>query len=214
MNDIEYLISYGLAGDFGRFRAPRPLPCRRGARVVVRSHRGVEVGSVLRPATPRHAAFLPNTTVGQLLRGVTPDDEQTLGAMRERGRRLCERAAALAYELALPLAVLDAEVLLDGEHAALHLVRDGAGDVRPLVSTLSREFGLHIEIADLAHAVAEEEEEHHGCGREGCGREGGGCGSCGTGGGCGSCGTKAEPDMTAYFAQLREQMESRRVGLL
>jgi cell fate regulator YaaT (PSP1 superfamily) len=211
MNDVEYLVSYGLAGDFGRFRAARPVPCRRGERVVVRSHRGVEVGSVLRPATPRHAAFLPNTTVGQLLRGVTPDDEATFDAMRERGRRLCERAAALADELALPLAVLDAEVLLDGRHAALHLVRDGAGDVRPLVSALAREFDLHIEIADLARAAAGEEEEHHGCGREGCGE--GGCGSCGTGG-CGSCGTKAAPDMTAYFAQLREQMESRRVGLL
>ena len=211
MNDVEYLVSYGLAGDFGRFRAPRPLPCRRGARVVVRSHRGVEVGSVLRPATPRHAAFLPNTTVGQLLRGLTPDDERTLDATRERGRRLCERAAALADELALPLAVLDAEVLLDGEHAALHLLRAGDGNVRPLVSGLSREFGLHVQIADLAHV--KEEDEQHGCGRENCGREGGGgCGSCGTG--CGSCGTKAAPDMTAYFAQLREQMESRRVGLL
>src|SRR5262249_53946807 len=153
-------------------------------RVVVRSHRGLEVGSVLRPATPRHASFLPNTTVGQLLRGLTPDDQQTLDTMRERGRRLCERAAALADELALPLAVLDAEVLLDGEHAALHLLRTGEDDVRPLVSTLSREFELHIQIADLAHAA--EEEEHHGCGREGCGSEGGGCGSCGTGG-CGSC---------------------------
>jgi hypothetical protein len=213
MNDLEYLVSYGLAGDFGRFRAPRPLPCRRGARVVVRSHRGVEAGSVLCPATPRHAAFLPNTTVGQLLRGLTPDDERALGATRERGRRLCERAAALADELALPLAVLDAEVLLDGEHAALHLLRRDAGDVRPLVSALAREFDLHIEIADLARAA--EEEEHHGCGREGCGREaGGGCSTCGTGGGCGSCGTKAAPDMAAYFAQLREQMESRRVGLL
>jgi cell fate regulator YaaT (PSP1 superfamily) len=212
MNDLEYLVSYGLAGDFGRFQSPRPLPCRRGARVVVRSYRGLEVGSVLRAATPRHAAFLPNTTVGQLLRGLTPDDEQTLDTMRQCGRRLCERAAALADELALPLEVLDAEVLLDGQHAALHLLRRDAGDVRPFVSTLSREFALHIEIADLAHAA--EEEEHHGCGREGCGREGGGCGSCGTGGGCGSCGTKAAPDMTAYFAQLREQMESRRVGLL
>src|SRR5262249_8217040 len=161
MNDVEYLVSYGLAGDFGRFRSLRPLPCRRGARVVVRSHRGLEVGSVLRPATPRHAAFLPNTTVGQLLRGLTPDDDPTLDTLRQRTWELCERAAALADELALPLEVLDAEVLLDGQHAALHLLRRDAGDVRPFVSTLSREFALHIEIADLAHAA--QEEEHHGC---------------------------------------------------
>ena len=68
MNAVEYLLSYGLAGDFGRFRAPGPLECRRGARAVVRSHRGLEIAEVLRAATPRHAHFLPNTSVGQLLR--------------------------------------------------------------------------------------------------------------------------------------------------
>jgi cell fate regulator YaaT (PSP1 superfamily) len=210
MNALEYLISYGLAGDFGRFRSLTPLTCRRGERVVVRSHRGVEVGTVLRPATPRHASFLPNTTLGQLLRSVTLNDEQKLEAVRERGRQLFQRSVALVHEMDLPLELLDTEVLLDGEHAALHLLRWGDGDVRPLVSTLSREFALHIEIADLARP--KEEDESHGCGREGCGKDGG-CGSCGSGG-CGSCGTHASPDVSAHFAQLREQMERRRVGLL
>ncbi|SRR5579872_488707 len=213
MNELEYLVSYGLAGDFGRFRSLTALACRRGERVVVRSHRGLEVGNVLRPATPRHATFLPNTTLGQLLRRVTPDDERHLEALRDRGCLLLARGVDLADELGLPLELLDAEVLLDGEHAALHLLRVADADVRPLVATLSREFSLHIQIADLARAKEHEEEEHHGCGREGCGQNGG-CGSCGTSGGCGSCGADQAPDTTAYFAQLREQMEHRRVGLL
>jgi hypothetical protein len=82
--------------------------------------------------------------------------------------------------------------------------------VQPFVSTLSREFGLHIQLADVS--LPKEEEEHHGCGREDCGQ--GGCGSCGTGGGCSTCGAGTRPDMSAYFAQLREQMERNRVGLL
>jgi cell fate regulator YaaT (PSP1 superfamily) len=210
MNASEYLVSYGLAGDFGRFRSLTPLACRRGDRVVVRSHRGLEVGTALRPATPRHAAFLPNTTLGQLLRTVTPGDERKLDAMRERSSTLIARGVELIHELGLPLEMLDAEVLLDGEHAALHLLRWADSDVRPFVSALSREFALHIQIADLSR---EKEEEPHGCGREGCGSEGGGCGSCGTGG-CGSCGTAKAPESSAHFAQLREQMEQRRVGLL
>jgi cell fate regulator YaaT (PSP1 superfamily) len=215
MNELEYLVSYGLAGDFGRFRSLTPLRCRRGERVVVRSHRGVEVGHVLRAATARHAAFLPNTTLGQVLRAVTAEDEGKQDTLRERGRRLFERGVDLADELELPLEVLDAEVLLDGDHAALHLLRWADSDVRPFIATLSREFALHIQIADLSRPKEEEhqEEAHDGCGREGCGNNGG-CGSCGTGGGCGSCGTEKAPDMTAHFAQLREQMEQGRVGLL
>ena len=85
MTHLEYIIGYGLAGDFGRFRAAAPLALERGARAVVRSERGVEIGQVLRPAAPRHAAYLPNTTVGQLLRPVQPEDEA-------HARRLFQRA--------------------------------------------------------------------------------------------------------------------------
>ena len=63
MDHLEYLLRYGLAGDFGRFRAARPLALRRGDRAVVRSHRGLELAEVLREAAPGHAPFLPNTTV-------------------------------------------------------------------------------------------------------------------------------------------------------
>ena len=213
MDHLEYLLSYGVAGDFGRFRAARPLGCRRGDRAVVRSHRGLEVGEVLREATPRHAAFLPNTTVGQLLRLAGPDDHEAAARMRERGRLLFDRGRGLAEELRLPLELIDVEVLLDGEHAVLQLLRFGEFDVRPFVSAVSREFELHIALTDLGRSAASApEEEHAGCGREGCGQEGGGCDSCGTGG-CGSCGTAESHDTAEYFAGLRAQME-RRTALL
>jgi hypothetical protein len=219
MAEVEYLLSYGLTGEFGRFRTARPLECRRGDRVVVRTHRGVEMARVLRQATPRHAHYLPNTTVGQLLRVAVPEDEQQQADLRQRAQELFERGRALAAELDLPLELLDVEVLLDGEHAVLHQLRWAECDVRPFVSTLSREFGLHLALEDLAHdrpAASEEEEEElaHGCGREGCGSEGGGggCSSCGSGG-CSTCGMGAA-ETQAYFAQLREQMESRRTNLL
>jgi hypothetical protein len=218
MSDLEYLLGYGLMGDFGRFRAAQPMTCRRGDRAVVRSHRGLEVAQVLREATPRHAVFLPNTTVGALLRRLTPEDEGTAARMRQRGQELFGRGARLAAELGLPLEPIDAEVLLDGQHGVLYHLRWGECDVRPFVSTLSREFDLHIVLTDLTRpqgaAAQEEEEGHQGCGREGCGRAGGGgCGTCGSGG-CGTCGTARPQDVQAYFAGLREQMDRRRTTLL
>jgi hypothetical protein len=203
MDLVEYLVGYGLQGDFGRFRPAQPLTCRRGDRVVVRSVRGLEVGRVLCEATPRHAHFLPNTTLAPLLRPAGPDDDRQEGAMRERGRHLLDRASALGTELALPLEVLDAEVLLDGQSGVLHLLRWAEADVRPFVSTLSREEALAIALVDLAAPPAAE--EHPGCGS--CGA--GGCGSCGTGGGCGSCGSARPEEVRAYFAGLREQMDRR-----
>jgi cell fate regulator YaaT (PSP1 superfamily) len=218
METCEYLLSYGSLGDFGRFRPVRPLHCRRGDRAVVRSHRGLELASVLCPARPGHAHFLPNTSVGQLLRLATPEDEQAAERMRTRSQQLFEDARALNDRLALPVQVLDVELLLDGGQAVVHLLRAADCDVRPFVSELSRRHDVQVVLQELARqGEPDEADEEHGCGRPGCGRteEGGGCSTCGSGGGCSTCGAGAGPDMKAYFAELRQQMEQqRRVALL
>jgi cell fate regulator YaaT (PSP1 superfamily) len=208
MESREYLLRFGLNGEFGRFRASATFAYRRGERVVIRGPRGVEIAEVLREAVPGHAQFLPNTSVGQLLRRLTAEDERTEGQMRDRGQQVFECGQRLLVELNLPFQLLDVEVLLDGQHAVLHYLSAGSADVRPFVSTLSREFELHVTLVDLAgQHEALEQEEHHGCGRPNCGQEeGDGCGSCGAGG-CGSC-------STAHFGQLRESMDHRRTALL
>src|SRR5436190_10117269 len=110
----EYLLAYGVLGDFGRFHSPRPLDCARGDRAVIRTARGLEIGAVLREATPRHAHFLPNTTVGALVRLAAEEDERAAAKLQDRAGEFCDEASRLATALALPLAVLDAEMLLDG----------------------------------------------------------------------------------------------------
>ncbi len=218
MEAEEYLASFGLSGEFGRFRTTTPLQLHRGERVVVRGPRGIEIAEILRQATPRHAHFLPNTSIGQLLRRLTQADEQNENVMRLRAQQLFERGGLLAAEMGLPLMLLDVEVLLDGEHAVLHQLRGGDADVRPFVSMLSREFAMHITLVDLSRdregASSEESDEHASCGRPDCGRrEDGGCSTCSSGG-CSSCGSAKPQDMKLYFAQLREQMERQRTALL
>jgi cell fate regulator YaaT (PSP1 superfamily) len=218
MQAEEYLASFGRTGEFGRFRTATPLGLHRGERVVVHGPRGVEIAEVMRSATPRHAHFLPNTSVGQLLRRLTPADERSERDMRRRAQQLFERGGQLAAELGLPLMLLDVEVLLDGEHAVLHPLRADDADIRPFVSTLSREFDMHITLADVSRdrqgAEPDESDEPAGCGRPDCGqRADGGCSTCGSGG-CGSCGSAQPKDLELYFAQLREQMERQRTALL
>jgi cell fate regulator YaaT (PSP1 superfamily) len=193
----EYLVSYGTLGDFGRFRAVRPLSCRRGDHVVLRTHRGVEIGEVLRDATPAHAHFLPNTTLGSLLRLADHMDAQTAESMCARVAGVCEEAQRQAASLGLPLVILDAELLLDGEHVVLHFLRGAECDVRPFVSGLSTALAMHVLVEDLTG----ERKIESGCGSCGAGE----CGSCGSGG-CGSCGSAKPKDVQAHFSELREQM--------
>src|SRR6185437_2910204 len=211
MEAQEYLSSFGLTGEFGRFHTVVPLSLRRGERVVVRGPRGVEIAEVLRQAAPGHAQFLPNTSVGALLRRLSAEDERTALDMRARGQQLFERGRRLADEMELPLELLDVEMLLDGKHAMLHHLRWADADVRPFVSALSREFELHLALVDLSQpreaANHEGEETHEGCGRPGCGEEG-------SGAGCGTCGQATTPKTDTHFAQLREQMERGRTALL
>jgi hypothetical protein len=207
----EYLVSYGNAGDFSRFRAAAACAYRRGDRVVVRSHQGLELGVVMCPTTPGHARYLSDRGVGDLLRRATPDDERVAQQAREQGERLFDEARRLAADMALPLEILDVEVLFDGRQAIIQHVRREDCDYRPLVSSLSRKFDLLLIMQNLALPM-ELDEEEHGCGRPDCGKGAGGCSTCSSGGGCstGHCssGVKQE-EITAYLAGLRDQMEAR-----
>src|SRR2546423_10952374 len=123
-------VVWGLRGVLGPSPPPPPLPRRRGAGVVARPPRARKLGAPPRDATPRHAHFLPNTTVGPLVRHATDEDERLLEALRGRAGQLCESAARRAAPLALPLAVLHAEYLLD-QHPGLHFVRRQECDLPP-----------------------------------------------------------------------------------
>jgi cell fate regulator YaaT (PSP1 superfamily) len=226
METRDYLLTFGSMGDVGRFRPERPLMCRRGDRVVVQSYRGLELGVVLCPATPGHARFFVNTSVGRVLRLASADDEKAALQRVQQARRLFDDSRRLTADLGLPLEILDAEVLLDGEQAVLHHLQWQECDERPFVSALSKQHAVRLSLHHLAlpNSVVEAEEEHGNCGSCGSGE----CGSCATGG-CGSCRSfRAEPfispgetahvhpseepvdnPLRPHFAALRARMQTR-----
>lgn len=205
MSPVGYLVQYGRSAFVGRFAAAAGA-FARGDRVVVRSPRGAELGTVLCEAGDRFAATIDPSAGGDLLRGASPDDD-ALAALREaQGSAL----VAAAAESALPLTFLDAEVMLDGSAAVLHALPWGPCDADPLFAELSLRFDLPVRLLDLSRmpVVADPPEPATSCGKPDCGSGGG----CGTGGGCstGSCSrgaVKSAEDLTAYFADLRAKME-------
>jgi hypothetical protein len=215
MSGREYLVHHGCAGHLGRFRASDGAALDRGAAVVVRSRRGLELGEVLCPADPDRLA-LPDPFVGDLLRPATPADLAAADRHRQFGQRLFDECTRLADALGLPLALVDVEIILDGKQAVVHAIRLAACDEGPLLAALGERHDLVVRLYDLAGEPAAAEHDDHSCGScgsGGCGSDG--CGSCGTGGGCGSCSAGAAKELVSYFAGLRAQMEQQsRVSLL
>ena len=207
------LVQFGRSGFVGRFTAPAPVA--RGARVVVRGPRGVEVGVVLCEPGEKFAPAL--STEGELLREATPDDESRAATFPAREAELLSRANREAEARGLPLTFVDAELTLD-DHLILHGLAWDACDATPLFEALSARFGLSVRLLDLSQTAVTRDPKHaaDGCGKPDCG-SGGGCSSCGTGGeskgGCasGSCSrgkVKSADELTAYFADLRQKMDA------
>lgn len=201
MAELEYLATYGQGAFLGRFRAPALHA--RGDCVVLRSDRGVELGTVLEEA--RSSAV---SGVGSILRRATAEDRDRGARCRSRAASILADAEGEARDRGLPLMFLDAEVLLDDSQAILQAVHWADCDATRLFESLTVRHSLPVRLADL---TTEPRAAVAGCAT--CGAEKSGCGSCGTGGGCstGSCSrgsVRSADDLTAYFAGLRQQMEA------
>jgi hypothetical protein len=197
----EYIVTYGQGGYLGRF--PSPTPVGREARVVVRTPRGLELGTILAEAGPRTMTEV----AGEVIRLSTPEDEANGARLAARAQVIVADLQEHANSLGLPLLFLDGEVLLDGTQAIVQAVHWADCDASSLFEQLSSRHGLAIKLADLTTTP----QKAGGCAT--CGSEKSGCSSCGTGGGCstGSCSSgavKSADELTEYFAGLRRQMET------
>jgi cell fate regulator YaaT (PSP1 superfamily) len=184
MVGTEYVLTFGNFGKFSRFRTCTPLAFRRGERVVVRSERGLELGTVLR-ARADDTGVWDGEQVGEILRSATAEDVRAADGMRDRSQALYEDSRRLVRDLSLPVEILDVELLLDGERAFVHFVGLGECDLRALMDSLSAAHKVLVTMQAVSARSPSEEAAMPGCGSGGrCGD--GGCGSCSSGG-CAGC---------------------------
>jgi hypothetical protein len=201
----RYIVSFGSGGALGVFSASAPTPLRRGDRVVVRSPRGTDIGTVLCPATDRQARLLGATPSGSLLRPVGAEDGARLEETRRRADAVFEASRRLAAQQNLAIDVLDVDMLFDGLQAVVQFVGDDSG-LEGLARKLERIFAIAIRLENLAQPAPADEPDG-GCGKPDCGHGAGSCTTCATGGGCSSCARGSGVDLRPYFAHLRDQME-------
>ena len=180
----NYWIRYGLRREVARFVFEGDT-LLRGDCVVIRTHRGTELGDVVAPAGEGEAA--------PLVRVATAEDfARSVQVSREAPAHFatCQKFFS---EGIWPIDILDVEPLLDINRTVLHYLGPHKLDASGLVAALRDLCGLDVVLEpvgiDAEDEVFEEHEEadDHSCGS--C-SSGGGGGGCGTGGGCSGCSVK------------------------
>ncbi|TWT91772.1 PSP1 domain-containing protein [Stieleria varia] len=124
-------------------------PYRYGDKVVVRSERGTEFGTVLCEATPATTGAIKEPTGGRILRLVTADDEAQshhLSGLVRDDMAVCQRCVDA---LDLNMELVDVERILGGERVVVYYLADGRVDFRQLVRDLAKEFQTRIEMRQI-----------------------------------------------------------------
>lgn len=145
----KYVVRYGAMRFLGVFSPSGDQTHRRGAKVIVRTDRGLEAGEVLSEASERTVAALKNPIEGTLLRQMSADDLNELRRIQEQSRgefQVCQRCIR---DSGLEMELVDVEHVFGGERVVVYYLADGRVDFRQLVKTLAGEFQTRVEMRQI-----------------------------------------------------------------
>ncbi len=163
-----YVIRYGAMRLIGVLTARNGGTYERGAQVIIRTARGLEVGEVLAPAGEAddsapgegdnhgnanqavpdngNSSSLPG---GQILRQMTSEDANELAHLDSRSAEEFEICQKHIDHLELAMQLVDVEHLFGGERIIVYYLADGRVDFRQLVRSLAAEFQTRIEMRQI-----------------------------------------------------------------
>jgi cell fate regulator YaaT (PSP1 superfamily) len=125
------------------------IQLQRGARVIARTLRGLELGEVLCEATERVQAQLDSPPGGSVQRRVTEADENEIAHLIAKEAKDCESCLQIIRELDLPMDLVDVERLFGGERMVIYYLSEDRVDFRDLVKRLAAEFQTRIEMKQI-----------------------------------------------------------------
>ena len=144
----RYIVRHGVMRFLGPFDG-RGVEYARGAHVVARTERGLEVGEVLCEATPRAVEYLSEPTGGVILRKVTTDDQEQVGRLSDIECQEFELCGRFVEQRKLQMALVDVEHLFGGERIIFYFLAEKRVDFRELVKDLARELHTRIEMRQI-----------------------------------------------------------------
>lgn len=142
-------VRYGRMGQLGLFRSKLGcLPYH--SRVVIKSDRGLEIGTVLCPGN-KQMAYEDRTlrVLGVARRVATHEDlmeDKHLQQSALRERKFCEERIRSRK---LPMKLAEVEHLFGGDRIIFYFLSDGRVDFRDLVRDLAQEYQTRIEMRQI-----------------------------------------------------------------
>jgi len=182
------VVRFGYMRMVGEFPYTGEAKPGCGSKLVVKTHRGTEIGEMLTSTCPNSGCsksvsrkemleYIENSggrqypfyERGKVLRIATPDDlnaqeklEQQKNEMRIVAKRHVERSG-------LPMQVIEAEPLLGGERVVVYFGAEDRIDFRDLVQDLQQEFGTKVELRQVgARDEARITADYERCGQYCC----------------------------------------------
>jgi cell fate regulator YaaT (PSP1 superfamily) len=171
-------------GQVGRFTAVDAVRYPRRSRVIVRTRRGLEIGEVL---TPPKDDGVQARNDGQILRGMTVEDELLQARLERNRQQAYEACTTLLAENRMSVVLVDVEHLFDGQGLYFYFLGEVTPELEQYTGRLAEEYEAQVQFRKFTETLIE------GCG-PGCGTEEakgqGGCESCTSCAVASACGTK------------------------
>src|SRR5438477_8302243 len=144
----NWIVRHGAMRFLGEFE-PGDGAFARGQEVVLRTERGLELGEVLCPATPRAVQLLAEPTKGRIVRTLTPDDLASRDRLRKLEEEELESCCKFVAQRKLQMELVDVEHLFGGERLVFYFLAEKRVDFRELVKDLARAFQTRIEMRQI-----------------------------------------------------------------
>lgn len=169
----QYAVRVGIHGQVGRFSAGGER-FRRGAQVVCRTARGLEIGTVLNVLA---SAARPEASDGQILRRMTAEDQLLWNNLQQLAGESHAACQQWLSDSKSPDRLLEVEPLLDGRTLYFHFLNEVSAETDAQIERLVAIFQETVASSAFSQLL------EHGCG-PGCGTASAqrGCGSS-----CSSC---------------------------
>lgn len=183
-----FVVRFGRMKQIGEYESRDTIRAGCGSKLVVRTHRGVELATMLTTTCPNSGCptsvsrkemreyidasggkDYPFYDRGRVLRIATPDDVRNQVEQDGVARQLVVKARELASFFNLEMKVIDAEMTLEGERGVVYFHSEERVDFRELAHDLGAEFRCRIDMRqvgarDEARLVADYER----CGQHCC----------------------------------------------
>ena len=158
------LVRYGAIPEVAKFRTNATPGLGRGEQVVVRTHRGLQLGTILEQVQTDE----PAAEGMDVLRTATDDDRHRVNDLRDDCKREFNEWQLRIREWELNLELLEIEKTVDEEKVILYVLNERGPDCTKLaLQAAATGLGI-IEVQPVDASGLVNLNSHGGCGSGGC----------------------------------------------